>query len=270
MSQPTQTQAAARAFEQEAAELMNEIAFQKVLLASIDESVQDRSNAENEVRAEIKTLEKQLRDLKRRGTCTTSTASKPETSLSSQQSSEATSSASSTHKRPANPTEEDIASGTAMEGFLSELSESFAFSHQIHPVARVFKSWSSSFKVFLYTPSNTMADRDQWHSLTSASSTASTPNSADSLGDLVSPSRMNLPSRKRSHSKHLDGVLAPYEDNKSRRTSPSPFLTGPTTPSTSGYGYPMLGDGYFDLTLFVHKFTIPSVTGVFIFIDLKN
>jgi chromosome segregation ATPase len=127
MSQPTQTQAAARAAE---AELMNEIAFQKVLLASIDDSVQDRPNAENEVKAEIKALEKQLRDLKRRGTRTTSTASKTETSLSSQQSSEATSSASSTHKRPSNPTEEGHASGTAMDGFLSELSECFAFSRQ--------------------------------------------------------------------------------------------------------------------------------------------
>jgi hypothetical protein len=144
MSQPTQTQGATRASEQEIAELMNEIAFQKVLLASIDESVQDRSNAENEVRAEIKTLEKQLRDLKRRGT--TSTASKLETSLSSQQSSEATSSSSSTHKRPSNLTEEYNASGTAMDGFLSELSECFAFSPQIHPVARVFKPSSSSFK----------------------------------------------------------------------------------------------------------------------------
>ena len=72
MSQQTQTQGASRASEQEIAELMNEIAFQKVLLASIDESVLDRSNAENEVRAEIKTLEKQLRDLKRRGTTSVS------------------------------------------------------------------------------------------------------------------------------------------------------------------------------------------------------
>lgn len=111
--------------------------------------------------------------------------------------------------------------------------------------------------------SNMMADREQWHNLASASSTSSTPNSADSLGYLLSPSRMNLPTRKRSHSKHLDGTLGPVEDNKSRRTSPSPFLNGPGTPSTIssgyGYGYPlMLGDGYFDLTLFVYKFTIPS------------
>ncbi len=121
-----------------------------------------------------------------------------------------------------------------------------------------------------------MVDRT-WYSRTGAgaSSTASTPNSADSfhnlqdhegysagkgeinrpdrLGELVSPSRMNLPSRKRSHSKHLDG-LAPYENkSQSRRTSPGSYQTRPSTPSTSisGYEYP-IGDGYFDLTLFVH------------------
>jgi len=119
-----------------------------------------------------------------------------------------------------------------------------------------------------------MVDRT-WYSRTGAgaSSTASTPNSAgsfhniqdhegylggkgeinrqDRLGELVSPSRMNLPSRKRSHSKHLDG-LAPYENkSQSRRTSPSSYQTRPSTPSTSTSGY-AIGDGYFDLTLFVH------------------
>jgi hypothetical protein len=79
------------------------------------------------------------------------------------------------------------------------------------------------------------------------------------MADLMSPSRMNLPTRKRSHSKHLDGGLLPFEDNKSRRTSPSPYMTGPATPSSSsGYGYPVFGDSYFDLTLFVHNFTYPS------------
>ncbi|KAH8816892.1 SNF2 family N-terminal domain-containing protein [Xylogone sp. PMI_703] len=46
------------------AELMNEIAFQKVLLSSIDDSVEDREDAEAEVRAEIKALERQLRALR--------------------------------------------------------------------------------------------------------------------------------------------------------------------------------------------------------------
>jgi hypothetical protein len=251
MSQPTQ--AAASASEQEIAELMNEIAFQKVLLASIDDSVQDRLKAESDVRAEIKTLEKQLRD-KRRGT--TSTASTFRPAISSQIPEETSS--AFPHNRPSNlTTEDDNASGTAMDGYLSELSDCFAFSHQIHPVAREPMPSKPFFQTFLYRPSNTMADREQWPFLASASSTASTPNSADSLGDLLSPSRMNLPNRKRSHSKHLDGALVPFEDNKSRRPSPSPFLTGPTTPSTSGYGYPMLGDGYFDLTLFVHNSLFP-------------
>jgi hypothetical protein len=97
---------------------------------------------------------------------------------------------------------------------------------------------------------NTMAA--QWQSMASTSSTASSPNSAASLGEVVSPTQMNLPTRKRSHSSHLDGFLEPYEGNKSRRTTPSPFPTGPATPATSsGYGYPTFGDGYFDLTLFV-------------------
>ena len=84
----------------------------------------------------------------------------------------------------------------------------------------------------------------------------STPGTVDSLRDIVSPSKMNLPTRKRSHSTHLDGQLAVPYDNKSRRTSESPFNTGPPTPSTSssGYGYPVLGDGFYDLALFVHTF----------------
>lgn len=44
---------------------MSEIAFQKVLLSSIDDSVENRDEAEEEVRNEIKTLEKKLRALKR-------------------------------------------------------------------------------------------------------------------------------------------------------------------------------------------------------------
>ncbi|RFU32429.1 hypothetical protein B7463_g3913, partial [Scytalidium lignicola] len=47
------------------AELMNEIAFQKVLLSSIDDSVQNREDAEAEVKTEIAALERQLRELRR-------------------------------------------------------------------------------------------------------------------------------------------------------------------------------------------------------------
>ena len=65
-----------------------------------------------------------------------------------------------------------------------------------------------------------MADLE-WHS---SSNDSPVPNSQ------ASP--MKLPNRKRSHSNHLDG-LAPYEESsKSRRTSPSPYTTGPPTPST--------------------------------------
>ena len=63
-----------RAQRQELDELMSEIAFQKVLLSSIDDSVANRAEAEDEVRAEIKTLEKKLRALKH-GTSTTASQS---------------------------------------------------------------------------------------------------------------------------------------------------------------------------------------------------
>jgi chromosome segregation ATPase len=133
-------------------ELIEEIAFQKVLLNSIDDSVQNREAAEDEVKEEIRELDSRLRALRR----------------------------------------------------------------------------------------NTKASQSS--SQQSSSSMPSTPNSADSLGDLVSPSQMTLPSRKRSHSKHLDGVVYPLGNIKSRRTSPG--LTGPTTPSSitsSGYVYSMFG-----------------------------
>jgi hypothetical protein len=74
------------------------------------------------------------------------------------------------------------------------------------------------------------AGPDQRHSLF-------TPNSVASMADIISPSRMKLPSRKRSHSNHLDGALAPFEGYKSRRTSPSPYLTGHSTSSTTTSEY---------------------------------
>jgi hypothetical protein len=115
------------------------------------------------------------------------------------------------------------------------------------------------------TQLTTMAGRENWHHVSGGSS-ASTPNSAESFPELLSPSHTNLPTRKRSHSKHLDGGLAPHDDNisKSRRTSPSPFMspfvTSPATPAgaSSGYGYPTIGDGFFNLT-FVNIFTFPSL-----------
>lgn len=60
---------------------MSEIAFQKVLLQSIDDSVENREEAEAEVRNEIRILEKQLQTLKRG---TASSASQSTTALSPQ------------------------------------------------------------------------------------------------------------------------------------------------------------------------------------------
>ena len=100
------------------------------------------------------------------------------------------------------------------------------------------------------------AVKEQGESTGSLSSTASTPGSGASMAESSGSTRVALPTRKRSHSKHLDAELIPFEGNKSRRTSPSPFATSVTTPSgSSGYGYTAIGDGYFDLTMFVPHFT---------------
>jgi len=94
-------------------ELINEIAFQKVLLSSIDDTVQNREAAENDVRTEIRTLEAQLRNLRR---STTNTASDSRPSASSQQP-ETASSISSPNKSTADG---DASAGTTMNGYLSE------------------------------------------------------------------------------------------------------------------------------------------------------
>ena len=231
--------------------LLNELAFQKVLLNSIDDTVQNRRDAEDEVRAEIRAIEKQIRELRRSST----TASNSQLSASSQSSQKPSASSS---KDPITTTGNGTSSAApAMDGYLSEcLPPSLQRNQALTRLPFLFRS--SNLHQFCQATSNTMADGEQWHTL---SSTASTPNSADSLGDMLSPSRLNLPTRKRSHSKHLDGAFLPIEDNKSRRTSPSPFLAGPSTPSTisSGYG-PMLGEGYFDLTLFVHTRSLPPLS----------
>jgi phage shock protein A len=75
--------------------LLNELAFQKVLLNSIDDTVQNREAAEDEVRAEIRALEKQIRELKRGST----TASQPQPSGSSQSSQNKSSSSSKKTQR---------------------------------------------------------------------------------------------------------------------------------------------------------------------------
>ncbi|QSZ37141.1 hypothetical protein DSL72_009235 [Monilinia vaccinii-corymbosi] len=69
-------------------------------------------------------------------------------------------------------------------------------------------------------------------SMESLSSTASTPASGASMAEFSGSTRVDRPTRKRTHSNHLDSFV-PFEEIKSRRTTPSPFATGATTPSGS-------------------------------------
>jgi hypothetical protein len=69
----SQSFATSQANQPEIEELMSEIAFQKVLLSSIDDSVENREEVENEVKAEIKALDTQLRALRRSAGTTTAT-----------------------------------------------------------------------------------------------------------------------------------------------------------------------------------------------------
>jgi len=93
--------------------LLNELAFQKVLLNSIDDTVQNREAAEEEVRAEIRALEKQIRELKR-GT-TTAPTSQPSRYLHSSQRQ-----SSSSSKKPNPAAGNGTPSAPAMDGYLSE------------------------------------------------------------------------------------------------------------------------------------------------------
>lgn len=106
-------------------------------------------------------------------------------------------------------------------------------------------------ELLILTPS---AAKEECDSMGSLSSTVSTPSSGASMAEFSGSTRVNLPTRKRSHSKHLD-TFVPFEEIKSRKTTPSPYTTGVTTPSgSSGYGYTAIGDGYFDLTMSVPHF----------------
>ncbi|TVY81741.1 putative ATP-dependent helicase [Lachnellula suecica] len=188
--------------QREIEELQDELGFQRVMLRSIDDSVQDRENAEREVKQEIATIEKRLKMLKR-GTGTTASKSSNPPSVASSQ-------ASCSKETPSKKTPASSSAGQHVEGMDGSLNP------------------------------------EPWRAQGAIDSTASTPNSADSLAELLTPSKMDLPSRKRTHSTH---GLTPYAygDNKSRRTSPSPYGSG----ASSGYGYPMNSDGFYDLTMFV-------------------
>lgn len=70
--------ASQQTLEEAAQDLLDELQFQKVLLASIDDTVADREAAENLIKAEIKSLEKQLKNNKRQHTA--GSASQPSAS----------------------------------------------------------------------------------------------------------------------------------------------------------------------------------------------
>jgi hypothetical protein len=82
MSQPDQVVSVEVQLEID--DLIGEIAFQRVLLESIDDTVQNRHEAELEVRKEIRNLESQVKRLKRGTTGGTPTASNYSNSASSQ------------------------------------------------------------------------------------------------------------------------------------------------------------------------------------------
>ena len=178
MSQ-TQLPPGSQATQEAVDDLMDEIRFQRVILSSIDDSVEDREAAEEEVRAEIKRLEKKMKILKR-GLGEAAT-------------------------EPATSSSDFIAAGAA-----SSLNTS------THVSGATLDDISSTLSSLHQGPSN----------------------STSSISAPLTPSKMSLPTRKRSHSKHLEG-LVPVTDNKSRRTSPSPFLSRHSTPSSSS-GYDSL------------------------------
>lgn len=210
-------------------ELRDEIAFQHVLLSSIDDNVQDREDAERDIRDEIRSLERKVRDLKRRVTTAASTFGSSQSSFQSPQAAPQSSARRNNTLSSPSGAGDDEPAGT-MNGDLSEymLTLGLLLNASVIPSFAKFK-----------------AAQDQWQPLVSQLPGVASLGFGHPGGSLLSPSRLKLPSRKRSHSNHLDGQLAPVEDYKSRRTSQSPFGTSPPTPSTvtSGYGYPVLGDG---------------------------
>lgn len=97
--------------------LLNELAFQRVILNSIDDTVQNREAAEEEVRAEIRSLEKQIRALKR-GATTASNSQAADSSRSSQ------SQSSSIPKKGEQPSGSGLSAASApapaMDGYQSK------------------------------------------------------------------------------------------------------------------------------------------------------
>ena len=220
------------------AELMSEIAFQKVLLSSLNDSTEDLREAETDIKTEIRTLERRLRELRNPPSSLSRSSSIPIPRLS---------------KSTPSILECNSRDGTMNEHpFRTPLHESQGmFAHYFAFYVRNVLGTHNCGLLLLPTSLSPIVSKTLMLTSTVAgdlhvavfgasSSTASSPNSRESMAYLI-PSRTNVPTRKRSHSEHLDGSLPSYEDNKSQRTSPSPYVTGPTTPSTnSGYDYPVL------------------------------
>lgn len=110
--------ASSQANQREANELMSEIAFQKVLLSSIDDSVENREDAETEIRAEIKTLEKKLRAL-RRG----NTSASQSTTIPPSQTAASTTSTSKPRADFTTPAMDDFPTAGSQNGYQGALAE---------------------------------------------------------------------------------------------------------------------------------------------------
>ncbi len=134
MSQPQQ--AGSQASQQAINELIEEIAFQQVLLASIDGSVQNREAAEAEVREENRALESQLRALKRG---TTTTASNSQLSSSSHSTQATVSSNSPSTMSSHSLSQDNTVSGSAMDGTFSKYRSLLLF--LVNALSRLLTNW---------------------------------------------------------------------------------------------------------------------------------
>lgn len=196
-----------------AAELVEEIAFQKICLKSLDDSTDNREEVEAAIMAELRTLEKQLHWIRQREKEQKAAQTAPALNTEPNYNSLSTPSSAST--------------------------------------GNGFGVFDGSFGASLHAGTG--------------SSTSSTPNSAVSglaVSSLLNPSQINIPSRKRSHGEHIGLGTADDSESKSRRGSPAPSRSSSTKlPRVSGRIYPVLDNGFVDLTAFVYtKFFNPSMS----------
>lgn len=99
-------------------DLLDEIAFQQTLLASIDDSVHNREEAQNEVKAEIRTLTARLRV--KQGITTTALNSRTHSSSQNSTSASANASYQTQPQPPKTSTGGDLSSEAAMNGYLGQ------------------------------------------------------------------------------------------------------------------------------------------------------